>query len=177
MKSLPGPVIRITLVITVVAMLFFLPAREFLKITLWMAVPAIFILGYMKNARRYSPGWIVGLLLLIVIGAGYGYMLVDLPDRIEARRIIIEGSQLVNEGRYDEAIALYRGLGEVGREEKMQQKIEEARTEAEASQILEQARILHEEGNPQRALELVKDIPPGTRAAAEAEKLKKEIEE
>lgn len=175
MNAQARPFFRLALLIAVLAMLYFLPTREFLKVTLWMAVPAIFILGYMRKTRPYSVTWIISLALLVVIAVGYGYMLVDLPDRIETRRIIMEGSQLVNEGRYDEAIALYQRLGDVGREEKMKEKIETARTEAEASQILEQARLLYKEGKTQQALELIEDIPPGTRAAVEAGNLKKEI--
>lgn len=104
-------------------------------------------------------------------------MLTDLPERIETRKIISEGAVLVAEGKYDQAISLYRELEKIGRTEKMQDKIAEAQKEKKAALILNEAKSLLQKGNKEEALQKITSIPEGTRAAREAHKLLKELED
>ncbi len=157
-----------------VGMLFFLPTREFLKTTFMLGVPFVFVLGYMVKQRRGSLPHLAALLLLAVIGCGYIVMLYTLPQRIEVRRIVIEGSDLQGQGRYEEAIQRYRDLEALGRTQDMNKRIAQAEKEAHAAQTLSQAEQLNQVGQRQQALELLNSIPEGTKAAAQAEKLKKE---
>jgi len=72
MDSRKVPFIRLFLVAAVLAMLFYMPTREFLKITFMLGIPFIFLLGYMMRQKKYSITWITASIVLIVILAGYG---------------------------------------------------------------------------------------------------------
>lgn len=169
-----SPLIRIATLIAAVAMLIYLPTREFLKVTFMLGAPFILVLGYTGRQRRHSVTWFVSLLLLVVIGGGYLYMLANLPERIEVRRIVQEGSNLVNEGQYGEAIARYEELGRLGRTEEMHERVAWASRESDGAALLQQAQNQYNQGNKAQALELLSSIPPDTRAAAEGAKLKKQ---
>lgn len=97
--------------------------------------------------------------------------LTELPERIEIRRIVSEGGALVAEGRYDEAINEYRKLGELGRQDKMQEKIAQAEEEKQAALNLERGKQLLSQGNKEAALQVLESIPEHTRAGHEAVKL------
>jgi len=155
-------------------MLFFLPTREFLKTTFMLGVPFVFVLGYMVKQRRGSLSHVVSLLLLLAIGCGYIAMLYTLPQRIEVRRIVMEGSDLQGQGRYEEAIQRYRDLEKLGRTQDMNKRIAQAEKEAQAAQLLSQAEQLYQSGQTEQALQVLERIEPGTRAAVQAAKLKKE---
>jgi len=100
-----------------------------------------------------------------------------LPERIEIRRIISEGGALVAEGRYDEAIKEYKQLENLGRIEKMNDKIVKVEKEKKASDLLDQAKKLIEEGDVKQAREVLDSIPANTRASREAARLKKSIKD
>ena len=157
-----------------VGMLFFLPTREFLKTTFMLGVPFIFVLGYMVKQRRGSLPHLLALLLLVAIGCGYIAMLYTLPERIEVRRIVMEGSELQGQGRYEEAIERYRDLEALGRTEDMNKRIAQAEKEAQAAQLLSQAEQLYQAGQTEQALEILNRIDHGTRAGGKAARLKKE---
>ena len=171
MNTWKGPYIRVGLVALVIGLLAWMPTREFLKLTFMVGIPFIFILGFMLKRERYSAAWIISLVLLIGITAGYGYLLTDLPERIEARRIISQGAALVAEGKYDQAINEYRHLEDLGRSEKMKEKIEAAQTEKAASEALSKGKALIKAGKPEQARRVLESIPPGTRAGREAKEL------
>ncbi len=162
-------------VVLVIAMLFYMPTREFLKITFMLGIPFIFLLGYMIRQKKYSPMWIVSLIVIISMIGAYGYLLTQLPERIETRSIITEGGVLVAEERYDEAIEKYRQLEPIGQKSKMNEKIKEAEKEKEASVLLNQATELIKIGDKVQAKKILDSIPAGTRASREAGKLKKSI--
>ncbi|MGI6434403.1 MAG: hypothetical protein ACOX0F_03465 [Syntrophomonadaceae bacterium] len=166
--------IRWTVLLVVGAMLFYLPTREFLKATFLLGMPFILVLGYMVKKRRYSVPYMVCLVLLVFIACGYGFMLYTLPERVEARRIVMEGSALVGQGRYGEAIERYRGLEALGRTDDMQERIAHAEKEAWAAQLLSRAEALNQSGQREQALDLLEAIPNGTRASGQAKKLIKE---
>ena len=175
MTANKAPYIRLFLALAGLAMLFFAPTREFLKITFFMGIPFLLFYLFMSRQRRYSPLWFIcGILVLGVIGL-YGYMLVHLPERVEVRTIISEGGALVAEGKYDEAIEKYQRLEELGQADKMQEKISFARQEQKAEQQLELARQKLAEGDKEAAKEIVARIEPGTRAAVEARDLRKQL--
>jgi tetratricopeptide (TPR) repeat protein len=169
------PIFRIICLLLLALMLLYLPTREFLKITIFMAIPFIFVLGFRRKPQASSV--IRGLsvfLLLIIIGI-YGYLIFQLPERIETRRIITQGGSLVAEGKYDQAIKVYSKLKELGQNEKMKEKIQEAEKEKTAAALLEDAQNLMAKGNQEEALIILKKIPPGTRAANKATKIISEI--
>jgi len=171
MDTWKGPYIRVGLVVLVVALLAWMPTREFLKLTFMVGIPFIFILGFMIKKEIYSVPWMISLVLLIGIVVGYGYLLTDLPERIEARRIISQGSALMAEGKYDQAIKEYRRLEALDRSGKMKEKIAAAQKEKEASQALNQGKALIKAGKPEQARKILEAIPKDTRAGGEAEDL------
>lgn len=171
MKIWKGPFFRVGLVILAIILLAWMPSREFLKITFMLGIPFIFILGFMLRRKRYSVPWLVSLVLLIGVLAGYGYLLSDLPQRIETKRIVSNGAALVAEGKYDQAIKEYRNLEDLGRSEKAKEKIAFARKEKNANIQLTQAKAYLENGKPAEAKKILEKIPADTRAGREAKKL------
>lgn len=175
MRSLNSPFFRVGILAAVILMIFSMPAREFLKLTFIFGIPFIIFLNFMVKKPRYSMVWIISVIGLLVITGGYVYMLTDLPERIETRRIIGEGAALVAEGKYDEAIAGYQNLKELGRVEQMQKKITEAEQEKHAAEIMGEARQLLRDGEEEAALQKLDSIPDGTRVSREASRMLKEI--
>ena len=102
-------------------------------------------------------------------------MLTDLPQRIETKRILIEGDTLVAEGKYQEAINCYQRMEKLGRLDKMNNKIAEAQKEEAAADALLQARELLREGNRAEAIKKLEAIPHNTWVAREAQHLLKDI--
>lgn len=169
------PYIRVFSFLLVVAMLFFAPTREFLKITFFLGIPFLLFYVLMGRQIRYSPLWFIcGILVLAVIGL-YGYTLAHLPERVEVREIIREGGTLVAEGKYDQAIEEYKRLEKLGQAEKMEEKISLARQEQKAAQQLELARQKLAQGDKETAREIIANLESGTRAAVEARKLRKQL--
>ena len=176
MSNKRNPYIRVPLVIAVGVMLYFMPTREFLKTTFIIGIPFIFLLGYLVRKPRYTWTWnLCALGMLAVLGL-YGYNLVHLPERIQVHEIISSGAALVAEGQYDEAIAKYEQLDELGKTERMKEKIAEAQTEKDAHLQLDRARQLIDGGNNEEALQVIESIPPNTRVAREARMLRISIE-
>jgi len=171
MNTWKGPYLRAGLVVLAIMMLFWMPTREFLKLTFMIGIPFIFILGFMLKKERYSLPWIISMVLLVGIVGGYGYLLTDLPERIETRRIISQGAALMAEGKYDQAINEYRKLEALGRGEKMNEEIEAARKEKTAKEALTEAKRLIKAGKPEQAKRILESIPGDTRAGGEAEDL------
>jgi len=169
------PYIRLLVVIAVGFMLYYMPTREFLKITFMLGMPFIFLLGFMVRRPRYSLVWSVCALGLVAGLGLYGYFLVHLPQRVQVREIISNGAGLVAEGHYDEAIEKYKQLENLGKPEQMKQKITEAETEKAAQEQLELARQQINAGNTAEALRIIDAIPGNTRAGREAGKLKESI--
>lgn len=175
--GLKSPFVRVGIAVAVILMIFSLPAREFLKLTFLFGIPFILFLSFTVKKRRYSPIWIISVLGLIVVTGGYFYMLGDLPERIETRRIISEGAALVAEGKYDQAITRYRQLEKLDRSEKMHKKIAEANKEKEAAIALAEARALLQKGDQAEAFKKIESIPEDTRAAREGKRVLKELKE
>lgn len=171
-----NPYIRVPLVIAAGVMLYFMPTREFLKLTFLLGIPFIFIMGFMVKKPRYSLGWNVCVAGLLVLLGVYGYYLIHLPERIQVREIITSGATLVANGQYDEAIAKFERLESLGKAEQMKEKIMEAQTEKDAHQQLEKARQQIEVGNKEEAQKIIEELPPKTRAAQEAKQLLKTID-
>lgn len=163
-------------ILVLIAALFSLPVREFLKLTFIMGIPFIFLLGFMVKKKKYSVIWIISLILLLAIGAFYIKTLTQLPERIETRRIVSEGGVLVAEGRYDEAISEYRKLGMLGNQQDMEEKIAWAETEQSAAFKLQELRKFIKEGKEAEAKKVLESIPKNTRAYQEAKKIIKNIE-
>ncbi len=171
-----SPIVRMLIAVAIIVALFNLPAREFLKVTFIMAIPFIILAGFMNKKRRYSPPWLLAVVLLLCTVFTYGNLLLQLPERIETRRIITEGAGLVAEGKYDQAIEEYKKLEELGKKEKMEDKIKEAEREKKAAAILELAKDAIAKGDFGKAREFLDSIPEGSRAAREAGKLQKSLE-
>lgn len=176
MSNNRNPYIRVPVAIAIIIMLFFLPTREFLKMTFILGIPFIFVLGYMIKRPRYSWSWnICAVILLAVIGI-YVYGLIHLPERIEVRYIVSNGAGLVAEGKFDEAIALYERLDDLGQPDRMQKEINKAQHEKEAHLQLEQAQDLIANGKTEEARQVLDSIAADTRAGVEAQKIKKKLQ-
>lgn len=175
--GLNSPFVRLGIAAAVILMIFSIPAREFLKLTFMLGIPFVLFLSLAAKKRKYSPVWVVSVMGLFVVVGGYVYMLGDLPERIETRKIISEGAVLVAEGKYDQAINCYRQLEKLNRSEKMEKKIAEADKEKKASILLAEARALMQNGNESEAIKKIQSIPEGTRAKREASRILKELKE
>ncbi|NLN87718.1 MAG: hypothetical protein GX133_09020 [Syntrophomonadaceae bacterium] len=171
MSKEKNPYIRVPLAIAFIAMLFFLPTREFLKLTFLLGCPFILILGYMVKRPRYSLTWILAGLLLLPIVGYYVYSLIHLPERVQVHAIISEGAGLVAEGRFDEAIAEYEKLEEFGHVDRMEKAIAKAERERDARQQLIQAQELLNSGHEGEARKILEAIPVESRAGQEASKI------
>jgi len=169
------PYMRLMVVIALGFMLYYMPTREFLKITFILGMPFIFLLGFMIKRPRYSLVWSICALGLAVVLGLYAYSLVHLPQRVQIREIVSNGAGLVAEGHFDEAIEKYKQLEQLGKPEEMKQKILEAQTEKNAREQLELARQQINAGNKSEALKIIDAIPGNTRAGREASKLRESI--
>lgn len=167
--------LRIVLVLACLVMLFFASTREFLKVTFFMGIPFLLFYTFMGRQIRYSILWILSGILVVGVLIAYGYMVINLPERIAARQIVSEGGALVAEGKYDAAIEKYQHLEELGQKVKMEEKIANARLEKKAQEQLDLAQQKFTAGDKDAAREIVKKIPPNTRAAVKARKLRSEL--
>lgn len=148
---------------------------EFLKITFFMGIPFVLIMGFMKKKTVYSIPWILsGILIAAVLGL-YINLLANLPQRAERRHIISEGGSLTAEGKYDEAIEEYAKLEKLGQEQEMEKYMARVLKEKQAASDLSQARTLYAEGKKEQALEVLRSIPNDTRAFRDADRLRKEL--
>lgn len=164
----------LVLALAILVLVFSLPVREFLKITFILGIPFIFLFRFWLNKPKYSPIWFLYLIGLVLVVGMYGYMLTTLPERIEVRRIVIEGANLEAEGKYDKAIAEYKKLGELGKSSEMEEKIEAVEKEKQAYLILKQGEKLIKEGKEKEGLKLLETIPKDTRAYHEVQKIKRD---
>lgn len=175
MKFFKNPWVRLAILALIIASLLYLPTREFLKVTFILGMPFVFLAGFMHKQAKRSPQWVIAAILLAAVGATYIYALVQLPERIQVRRIVAAGSTLVQEGKYDKAIAEYSKLELIGKSDKMKAKIEEVEREKKGQRDLELARQLIKQGDLEEARKLLETIPPKTRAAQEAVKMLKDL--
>lgn len=166
-----GPFIRAASLIIIAALLLYLPTREFLKVTFILGIPFILFAALMKRNVRYSPLWIVSALGLLLVAGFYFYTLSYLPERIETRRIIMDGERLLAEEKYDEAEANYRKLGPMGEINKMNDKISRVESEKLGKELVGEARELMAAGDQEKARETLQKVPSDTRAAQEAVKM------
>jgi len=165
--------VRVIAVIGFIAALFYLPTREFFKITFIFAIPFLFLARILVKKRKYSSSWIIAAVIIMLTIGAYGYMLTQLPDRIEIRKIVSEGAALLAEGKYDQAIQEYQKLEYLGQQEKMNHKIAEAKIEKQAAIQVEQALQLLKEGAESEAISILKSVPSNTRAEREATRILK----
>lgn len=166
-----GPLIRVGSVIIIVALLLYLPTREFLKMTFMLGIPFVLFLVLMKKNYRYSPLWTLSILGLVLTAGFYFYSLTTLPDRIETRRIIMEGERLLADEKYDEAIANYRKLEQTGEIDKMNDRLSRAEAEKEGNRLIQEANEWIAAGDNEKAREILEEVPAETWAAQEAAEL------
>lgn len=140
-----------------------------------MGIPFLLFYSFMGKQRRGSILWALSGILVIGVLIGYGYFLIHLPERTAVREIISRGGTLVAEEKYDAAIKKYQELEKYGQTEKMQEKVANARLEKQAAQQLKLAQEKMAAGDKEAAREIVKNIPPNTRAAVKARKLRSEL--
>ncbi len=172
-----APFIRVGGFIALAAMLLYLPTREFLKTTFMLGIPFIFILAFMRKQSRYSLPWIIAIILTAITVGGYIYMLTDLPERIATHQIVIDGTSLLTEGKYEDAAEKFSELEQYGDLNTMEKKLALVEKEKEASRLLEQAKVLIYAGEKDEALVLLKSISSGTRASNETARLIKTLKE
>lgn len=171
-----APFIRAGLLLIIVAMLFYMPTREFFKITIVMAVPAVLVLVFMKNKIRFSALWFMGIILLVCISSGYIYMLKGLPQQIATQRIVIDGTTLLAEGKYAQAFNKFSELGDYSDIETMNEKLELVNKEKQSDNMLKEAEKLITAGELESAGILLESIPPGTKAHQKAVALLESLE-
>ncbi|NLB87862.1 MAG: hypothetical protein GX790_01350 [Syntrophomonadaceae bacterium] len=177
MNNNRGPIIRLFVLVLIIGMIFSMPLREYIKITAFFGIPFIFILGFMLKKERYSIPWFISAFLLLLTIIGYGFMLNTLPDRIEVKNIMKTGTTLEGEGNYKGAIEEYKKLEQYGKIKKMEERIASAEKELKGQEIIKEANELIAKGDKAKAEELLKTVPPNTKAAKEANKLLKQLEE
>lgn len=176
MNNNRNPYIRVPIAIAIIVMLFFLPTREFLKMTFILGIPFIFVLGYMIKQPRYSWSWNLCAVILLAVTGIYVYGLIHLPERVEVHYIVANGAGLVAEGKYDEAIALYERLDDLGQPDRMVKEIDKAQHEKEAHLQLDQAQDLIANGQVEEARQVLDGIATDTRAGIEAQKITKKLQ-
>lgn len=176
MKRNKNSVIGVFTLVIIFGIIFSMPLREYVKVTVVFGIPFILILGYMLKKPRYSFPWIVSVVLLLLVTVGYGFALSTLPDRIEVKTIILNATALEAEGNYTAAIEEYKKLEQYGKTRKMEERIASAKLEIEGQEILEEAREHIAKGNKTAAQELLESVPPHTKTAKEAKKLLKTLD-
>lgn len=149
---------------------------EFLKATFFVGIVFILVLGFWMRKPRFSAHWIVSSLVLVGLLVLYGRLLINLPVKAQTRQIVSEGGALIAEGKYDAAIDEYRKLEALGKTEDMESYLQKAYREKEAAAYLEQAQQMAAAGRNQEALELLAKIPGNTRAAGDADALRKSLQ-
>ncbi len=175
MNSNSAPFIRVGLFIALVAMLLYLPTREFLKTTFMLGIPLVFILAFMKKTRKYSLPWMIALLLTVVTVGGYIYLLTDLPHRIATHQIVIDGTALLTDGEYAVAAQKFSELEQYGDVLTMNKKLAWVEKEKDAATLLEQAKVLIQRGEKDKALSLLESVSSDTRVYKEAARLIKTL--
>lgn len=177
MENTKAPFIRFGIVVIVIGLLLYLPTREFLKMTFMLGIPFVLFLALMKRNKKYSVLWFLSIVLLIMVTGLYLYSLTTLPERIETRRIVMKGEGLVADGKYDEAIASYRQLAKVGETDKMNEKIARVEAERKAEEMVEEAKQLIAAEKDEAARKVLQQVPADTRAARQAVKLLRELDQ
>lgn len=172
-----GPLIRVGSVIIIAALLLYLPTREFLKMTFMLGIPFVLFLVLMKKNYKHSPLWILSIIGLVLTVGFYFYSLTTLPDRIETRRIIMDGERLLADEKYDEAIANYRRLEHTGELDKMNDRIARAEAEKEGKRLIREANEWIAAGDHVKAREILEEVPAETWASQEAAKLLRTIDQ
>ncbi len=177
MENTKAPFIRLGIVVIAIGLLLYLPTREFLKMTFMLGIPFVLFLALMKRNKKYSVLWFLSIVLLIMVTGLYLYSLTTLPERIETRRIVMKGEGLVADGKYDEAIASYRQLAKVGETDKMNEKIARVEAERKAEEMVEEAKQLIAAEKDEAARKVLQQVPADTRAARQAVKLLRELDQ
>lgn len=177
MENNRAPFIRLGIAAAAIILLLYLPTREFLKMTFILGIPFVLFLALMRRNVKYSFLWFVSVLLLLGVTGLYIYSLTTLPDRIETRKILMNGESLLADGKYDEAIEQYRQLEQTGETNKMNDKIARVVEEKNAEASVETARQLMAEGQYDAAQDILQGVPADTRAAQQAVKLMREIKQ
>lgn len=170
------PWLRLLVVFALFAMLFFVPTREFLKLTFMLGIPLLLGLVLMRRQPRRNILWAVGLALSLAVFGFYLYSLTDLPQRVAVRYVVMEGASLKADGRYDEAIAVYNELYDLDRASKADREIAHCEAEKAAQQGLERVSALLEAGDAEAARAVIQDLPEGTRAQVEAQRMLRQWE-
>lgn len=177
MSNNRGPIIRLFILVLIIGMFFSMPLREYIKITAFFGVPFILLLGFMLKKKRFSIPWLISAVLILLTVVGYGFMLSTLPDRIEVKNIMKTGTTLEGQGNYKAAIEEYKKLEQYGKIVKMNERIANAEKELKGQEIIKEANELIAKGDIVKAQELLKTVPPNTKAAKEAYTLLKQLEE
>lgn len=170
------PWLRLLGVIAVIAMLLFVPTREFLKLTFMLGIPMVLCMVLMRRQPRRNFLWAAGLLALLAVFGFYVYNLTDLPQRIAVRYVVMEGASLQANGHYDEAIAVYEELYDLGKGERAEREIAQCETEKGAQLDLERAGALLAAGEVEAARAIIEKLPPDTRSQIEGQRLLRQWE-
>lgn len=115
---------------------------------------------------RFTVALLVAIMLLLT-WPGSTSAAIPIDNEI---RVVDQLSPRVD-GKYDQAIAEYCQLGDLGQIDKMQDKIAQAEEEKQAALNLEKGQELLEKGSVTEALQVLESIPGHTRAGRKAGKI------
>lgn len=150
--------------------------RELVKTTVLLGMPALVVWSYRRQFKRFSWTWWVSSIILLALIAGYGFMLMGLPEKIAVKQIEREAGIYLTQGRYDQAIEKYRELERYDRKDRMERKISEAKKQKGYDAAYTQAREMVIEGNYTDARRLLKEIPMEAIVYPQARELLQELE-
>lgn len=170
---------RLLVVITlvaVVALFVYAPTREFIKTTVLLGMPALVVWAYRRRFRKFSWTWWVSSVIILALIAGYGFMLLGLPEKIAVKSIEREAGIYLTQGQYDRAIEKYREMERYDRKDRMQRKVAEAEQQKGYDSSYKLARRMAVEGKYSEARRLLKEIPLEAIVYPQARELLRDLE-
>ena len=159
-----------------VALFVYAPTREFIKTTVLLGMPALVVWSYRRRFVKFSWTWWVSSLILLALVAGYGFMILGLPEKLAVKSIEREAGVYLTQGQYDLAIDKYREMDRYDRKARMQHKIREAQKQKGYATSYEQARRMANEGNYTEARRILSSIPLEAIVYPQARELLRELE-
>jgi tetratricopeptide (TPR) repeat protein len=160
----------------VVALFIYAPTREFIKTTVLLGMPALVVWSYRRRFIRFTWTWWVSLIILLALIAGYGIMILGLPNKLAVKSIERQAGIYLAQGQYDKAINKYREMEGYDRDARMNRKIQEAVRQKGFDSSFRQAQKMAQEGNYDEALRILKKIPREAIVYPQAIQLLSELE-
>ncbi|MGI6487521.1 MAG: hypothetical protein GX964_05520 [Syntrophomonadaceae bacterium] len=159
----------------IVALFNYTPARFFLKMTVLIGLPFILLFLWWRRQPRFGIAWIVGVLVMGLLLGAYGMMMYSFPEQLQVKEIKKEGDILLAQGQYDRALDKYREIEPLNQKEAAK-KMAEAREQKQFHETYLRARELAEQGEKEKARQVLKSIPRSAHVYSEAHKFLSQME-